>query len=103
MCSDSEGGSGAVTGRPFPRYVPSPAISWTDTGGDLVLYDRVRGTYHALNASASAIWRHLGDRGSEAEIVEALAAGFLAPREAVAGDVAAFLTTGLATGLIQAR
>lgn len=103
MSSDSEVRLGVRLGRPFPRYVPAPAISWTDTGTDLVLYDRIRGSYHALNASASAIWRRLGDHGTEAEIIEALVASFSAPRDAVAGDVSAFLARGLATGLIEAR
>ena len=103
MSSDSDVRSGAVLGRPFPRYVPAQAISWTDTGTDLVLYDRIRGSYHALNASASAIWRRLGDRGTEAEIIEALVARFSVPRDGVAGDVSAFLARGLATGLIEVQ
>ena len=75
-------------------------MSWTDAGGELVIFDRVRGSYHALNGPASAIWRALGDGGSADVVVERLAGRFEADRDAIAADVAAFLSSALAGGLI---
>jgi coenzyme PQQ synthesis protein D (PqqD) len=79
------------------HFAPADAVSWTDAGGDLVIYDRVRGTYHALNGTASVIWRALGDGRSEKAIVDLLNQRFAAD---TAADVAAFLGTALAAGLI---
>lgn len=84
------------------RYIPRPALSWTDSGADIVLYDRTRGTYHALNSSASAIWRQLVDRGAEAEIVDAMVARFDVKRDAAAAEVSTFIAQALAVGLIEA-
>ena len=79
------------------RFAPAVAVTWTDAADQLVLFDRGRGTYHALNGSASAIWRALGDGRSADDVV-----GLLNHRFATdtAADVAAFLATALAAGLI---
>ena len=82
------------------RFAPATTVSWTDAGGELVIFDRVRGTYHALNGPASAIWRTLGDGRSADVIVELLVGRFDADRHTVAADVAAFLSNALAGGLI---
>ena len=82
------------------RFAPADTVHWTDAGGDLVIFDRVRGTYHALNGPASAIWRALGAGGTADVIVELLAERFQAVRDAIAADVAAFLSSALAGGLI---
>ena len=83
-----------------PRFAPAATVSWTDAGGELVIFDRERGSYHALNGSASAIWRALGDGGSADTVVERLAGRFVADRDAITADVAAFLSSALAGGLI---
>jgi PqqD family protein of HPr-rel-A system len=82
------------------RFAPAATVNWTDAGAELVIFDRVRGSYHALNRPASAIWRALGDGRSADVIVELLAERFEADRDAIAADVAAFLSTALAGGLI---
>ena len=82
------------------RFAPAATVHWTDAGGELVIFDRVRGSYHALNGPASAIWRALGEGRSADAVVERLAARFDADRNAIAGDVAAFLGRALAGGLI---
>ena len=82
------------------RFAPADTVHWTDAGGELVIFDRVRGSYHALNGPASAIWRALGDGRSADAVVELLAERFEAERDAIAGDVAAFLSSALAGGLI---
>jgi PqqD family protein of HPr-rel-A system len=83
------------------RFAPAPTVHWTDAGGELVIFDRVRGSYHALNASASAIWRALGDGGSADVVVDRLAERFDADRDAIAAHVASFLASALAGGLID--
>ncbi|MEP6915473.1 MAG: HPr-rel-A system PqqD family peptide chaperone [Acidobacteriota bacterium] len=82
------------------RFAPAATVSWTDAGGELVIFDRMRGSYHALNGPASAIWRALADGGSAEVIVERLAGRFTADRDAIAADVAAFLSSAVAGGLI---
>ena len=82
------------------RFAPANTMSWTDAGGELVIFDRVRGSYHALNGPASAIWRALGDGRTADVVVELLAERFEADRDAIAADVAAFLSSALAGGLI---
>lgn len=79
------------------RFAPAGTVSWTDAGDELVIFDRGRGTYHALNGSASAIWRALADGGSADDIAGRLNARFAAD---TSSDVAAFLATALAAGLI---
>ena len=85
------------TDRPF---APVETVSWTDAGGELVLFDRVNGSYHALNGAASAIWRALGDGRSADAVVDLLSERFQADRTAIAADVSAFLASALAGGLI---
>ena len=89
-----------TAGTDVRRFAPAATVNWTDAGGELVIFDRVRGSYHALNGPASAIWRALGDGRSADAVVDLLAERFEADRDAIAGDVAAFLWSALAGGLI---
>ena len=89
-----------TTDTAAPRFAPAATMSWTDAGGDLVIFDRVSGSYHALNGPASAIWRALGGGRSTDVVVELLVGRFEADRDAIAADVAAFLSSALAGGLI---
>jgi Coenzyme PQQ synthesis protein D (PqqD) len=82
------------------RYAPASTVHWTDAGGELLLFDRVRGSYHALNGPASAIWRALAADGSAAVVVERLAERFDTDRDTIAAGVASFLSSALADGLI---
>ena len=82
------------------RFAPADSVHWTDAGGALVIFDRVRGDYHALNGSAAAIWRALGEGRPVDDVIDLLAGRFKADRDAIAADVAAFLSTALAGGLI---
>ena len=82
------------------RFAPAHTLSWTDAGGELVIFDRVRGSYHALNGPASAIWRALGDGRSADVVVEFLAGRFEGDRDTIAAHVASFLSSALAGGLI---
>jgi Coenzyme PQQ synthesis protein D (PqqD) len=82
------------------RFAPAGTVNWTDAGGELVIFDCLTGSYHALNGPASAIWRTLSDGRSADLIVDLLAGRFAADRHAIAADVAAFLARALAGGLI---
>jgi len=84
------------------RFGPHPAMSWTGTDGELVLFDRDSGRYHTLNASASAIWRALEDHASVAEIVTAISANAPIPPAILTCDVVEFLERALAAGLVVA-
>src|SRR5262249_860770 len=74
--------------------------SWTDIGDELVLFDSSRGNYHALNGSASAIWRALCAAGSADAIVARLCETYGADRDRIAADVDAFLVRALASALV---
>jgi PqqD family protein of HPr-rel-A system len=83
------------------QLAPAASVHWNDAGRELVVFDSVSGSYHALNGSAAAIWRALVEARSAAAVVDLLAARFDADREVIAADVAAFLSKALAAGLIS--
>lgn len=85
------------------RFAPAETISWTDTGGELLLFERERGSYHALNGSGSVIWRAMSDGAAETDIVAKIAADFAADPATIAADVTEFLDRGVAAGLIVRR
>ncbi|MFZ5670783.1 MAG: PqqD family protein [Pseudomonadota bacterium] len=77
-------------------------MSWNDAGAELVLFDQARGSYHALNASGSAIWRALAVSGTVEGAVSRLAARYGAGVEHIAADVEAFVADALDRKLIVA-
>jgi Coenzyme PQQ synthesis protein D (PqqD) len=87
----------------------SRSVRWTGHGNDshrpvgqLVLFDSRNASYHALNQSASAIWRQLGASGDLATVTAAIAADYgLADGEADEA-VQAFVGGALAKGLLVA-
>lgn len=80
----------------------APWVSWVDEAASLVLFDGRDASYHALNQSASAIWRGLGASGDLATVAAAIAAEYgLATDEADAA-VQAFVGGALAKGLLLA-
>jgi hypothetical protein len=85
------------------RFAPADAASWTDAGGELLIFDRERGSYHALNGTGSRIWRAMGEGAAQSDIVARLAAEFDADPAVISGDVAEFLARGVAGGLIVER
>lgn len=85
------------------QYAAAEGISWTDTGGDLLLFNNASGSYHALNPQGSAVWRAMGEGATEDEIVGRIMAKFGARAEIIESDVADFLGKALAGGLIVAR
>lgn len=79
----------------------APHIAWNNVEGELALFDSRDGTYHALNGSAAAIWRAIAAGHDEAGIVDALAARFDAPRAAIVENVAEFVASARAKGLLE--
>lgn len=80
----------------------APWVSWVDEAASLVLFDSRNASYHALNQSASAIWRQLGASGDLATVTAAIAADYgLADGEADEA-VQAFVGGALAKGLLVA-
>lgn len=84
-------------------YAPSANVIWNEQAEELVLFNRVSETYHALDRSGSAIWNRLGEGRSAADLAEALAEDFAADPAAIADDVAAFLAEAEELGLVTAR
>ncbi|HEX5182611.1 MAG TPA: PqqD family protein [Allosphingosinicella sp.] len=80
----------------------APEIVWRDVGGDLVLFDPRSGDYHALNASASFVWRRIARGEGVAAIVAEAAASHPDQADAIARDVRAFVESALAIGLLRA-
>lgn len=76
---------------------------WISAGaGDeaLVLFHENDGSYHALNGSASIVWRLLAEGLQAAEIVAALVATYGIEPAVASQDVAAFIEAALAKGLV---
>lgn len=75
-------------------------VSWVPGGGAITLFDDRDGSYHALNASASAIWAALGEGKQPDEIGEAIAAAHRVQASAVRKDVDEFVALALDKGLL---
>lgn len=75
-------------------------VSWVPGGAAITLFDDRDGSYHALNASASAIWVALGEGRQPGEIGEAIAAAHSAPVTTVQQDVDDFVALALDKGLL---
>lgn len=82
-------------------FIPDHIV-WQDVPGELALFDAHAGTYHALNASAAAIWRALAAGLSEAEATRMLAEHHMTSRHEMAEAVAAFVRDAKALGLVEA-
>tara|TARA_R110000868_G_scaffold156707_4_gene383773 strand:- start:11677 stop:12006 length:330 start_codon:yes stop_codon:yes gene_type:complete len=81
-------------------YAVADGVSWTETGGDLVLFESKNGAYVGLNPTSSAIWRALIQGCSADEIVEKLVEQFNAETEILNQDVAQFLDQMVSRGLV---
>ena len=81
----------------------APWISWVDEAASLVLFDSRDASYHALNASASAIWRHLAAGRDEEEVVDAIVSEHGAPEAEAQEAVSVFVASALAKGLLVAE
>ncbi len=86
--------------EPVTTIRVAPWVSWVPDADNLVLFDGRDGTYHALNDSASHIWRLL-DAGMDREQAAArLVADYGLPPAEAADAVGQVLDGALAKGLI---
>jgi len=72
-----------------------------EVDGAPVIVDLREGTSVALNGAAAAIWRGLVRGRSPAQVARELAAGFGIDEQRAEADVAAFLSTLAARGLVR--
>jgi hypothetical protein len=78
----------------------TPQVVWRDVEGDLVLFDERSGEYHALNASASFVWRGIARGQMLAAIVAEATAACPARAAEIAADVRAFVASAAKLGLL---
>ncbi len=78
----------------------APWVSWGASEAEFVLFDERDGSYHALNASASLIWKELIAGRQPEEICEVLAASRGVAVDLLSADVDAFVTVALEQGLL---
>lgn len=77
-------------------------VSWGPSDDAITVFDNRDGSYHALNASASAIWRALDAGRQPDEIGAAIAAAHRKPVAEVQQDVDDFIALALGKGLLVA-
>jgi hypothetical protein len=82
-----------------PLSIPDHIV-WQNVEGELALFDRRDDSYHALNGSAATIWRLVAEGMSPLAIVDALAAGYAAPRATIAQGVDSFIADAVQKGLL---
>lgn len=95
----------AVSGADLQRVAIADTIYWNrDLHPDepVVLFDERTSQYHALNDSASRIWRALAQRQCPGDVVRELAAAHPDDSDRIADDVDAFLRHARELGLITA-
>lgn len=72
------------------RYVRRDVLN-TTVDEDLILFDEQAGTYYATSAVGTAIWEHLAEPLTFAELCDRLAAEYEVAREACETDTGVFL------------
>jgi hypothetical protein len=86
------------------RWAVSPSVVWSESSGEVQLYDTTVGEFQTLNLTGAAIWRHLVADGEPAAIVAALAEEFGAEddsqRRLIATDTGEFLRRLAEQGII---
>ena len=85
-------------------WTVSPGVVWTESSGEVRIYDTDAGEFHTLNLTAAAIWRHLVEVGDQDAIAATLATEFGAQddhqRRLIATDADAFIRDLADRGLI---
>jgi hypothetical protein len=95
--SGLSGAEGLMTS--LVAHVPDEVV-WNNVPADLVLFHSGRGTYHALDAVASEVWRTIAECGALEDVVDRLTRRYAADRARVAGDVAEFVDRASRLGLL---
>lgn len=84
---------------PVPLHVPAH-IAWNDVDGELVLFDTRDGSYHALNGTASRVWRGIARGMAPENVARDFAACFQMEEPCAQAEVARFAAEALALGLL---
>lgn len=82
------------------RFAVSAHVAWRNVDGELVLFDRRDGSYHALNQTGSAIWRDVAEGTAMEIVVDVLARRFGTSAEVIAADVISFIAAAVAKGFL---
>lgn len=75
-------------------------VAWNDVPGELVLFDTRDGSYHALNRTASQIWRGIAQGLLFRDIAQDCAVMFCVDDADAADAVACFVAEAVALGLL---
>jgi len=86
-----------------PLFATALHAVTVEVEGAAVIVDLREGTSLALNGAAAVIWRGLVRGRSPAQIARELVAGFGIDEKRAQSDVAAFLATLAARGLVRAE
>ncbi len=81
------------------RYVRRDVLN-TTVDDDLILFDEQAGTYYATSEVGAAIWAHLAEPLTLAELCDRLAAEYEVTREECEADTRAFLEDLLAANVV---
>jgi len=86
------------------KWMVSPNVVWTESGGEIQLYDTSAGEFQTLNQSGTAIWHKLVNLGEQDAVVSALAEQFGAQddhqRRLISADTDVFVRRLAEQGLI---
>lgn len=72
-----------------------------DVDDETVLMQHTTGSFFSVGSTGRAIWRHLGDGITGAELIDRLAEAYDAPREDIVADTVPFLEDLLRRGLVD--
>lgn len=84
----------------WPRLKIADHVSWNDVDGELVLFNRENGRYHALNATASLVWRSIAHGMELPAVVSELVHTCDEDRGSVVTAVQAFVAQALVAGVL---
>lgn len=76
-------------------------VVWNDVAGELVLFNSDDGTYHALNAVASGLWRSIASGAPLADLVASLCRAHRQDAAVIETDVRLFIERALDQDLLR--
>jgi hypothetical protein len=95
----SQGGAGVTaTGR---RVTVSPVVVFAELDGEAVLLDTESGIYFGLDPVGTRIWELLASGAGEAQVLATLHQEYEVAPDRLAADVAAFVDSLTAKGLVS--
>ena len=75
-------------------------VSWHDGGGDLVVFNRLDGTYHAFDGIGSDIWRAIARDGRLGAVIAELRHRYEDDGRAIDDDLDWFVEHASSLGLL---